>query len=153
MIHTHALAEPAKSGEYKGLFGWLTIGKTYTIKEGHALFVGEFSGTFFNDSGEGTFLHKSAVACPGSYEFNFDDKRGIASGFCIVTDRDGDKAFLQWNCQGDTVECPGTFTWIGGTGKYTGLSGKNKFNGVLVGSGEHGNSMGYSYWEGNWKLP
>lgn len=153
LIHTYAWADPGKSGKYKGMFGWVTIGKMYTIQEGHAIFLGEISGTFFNDAGEGGFLHKSAAVCPASYEFQFNNKRGIASGFCTMTDRDGDKAFLEWNCEGDTVECPGSFTWIGGTGKYTGLSGKNKFNGVMIGASEHGNSMGYSSWEGEWNLP
>ena len=35
-----------------GLFGWFAVGKAQEIEKGHLYWVGEFSGTFFNDKGE-----------------------------------------------------------------------------------------------------
>ena len=148
----NAFAELAKSGTYTGNFGWLTVGTNHTIYEGRVLFTGQFSGTFFNDADEG-FMHKAAVLCPGAYDFDFNNKVGKAQGFCMLTDADGDTAQLQWDCQGDTVECSGPFTWIRGTGKYQGISGTNKFQALIVGISEHGNASGYSSWQGEWKLP
>lgn len=144
--------ELPKSGSFEGHFGWLAIGTSHTIYEGRVLFTGQFSGTFFNDAGEG-FLHKAAVVCPGSYDFDFNNRVGKAQGFCSITDADGDTAQIEWKCQGDTVECPGTQRWINGTGKYLGISGDHSFNGIIVGQSEHGNSSGYSLWQGDWNLP
>jgi hypothetical protein len=43
---------------------------------------------------------------------------GRATGYCIIM-REGspsDRAFLKWTCEGDTVDCTGTFEYTGGTG-------------------------------------
>ena len=45
--------------------------------------------------------------------------------------------------------CNGTFQWTGGTGKYTGIKGSNKFYGVTIAP----TASGYSVWEGSWELP
>jgi hypothetical protein len=51
-----ALASPAHAEDWKavGQFGWLATGKVYQIEKGHVFLVGEYSGTFFNDKGEGS---------------------------------------------------------------------------------------------------
>ena len=35
-----------------GQFGAFGVGKTYELEKGHFYWVGEYSGTFFNDKGE-----------------------------------------------------------------------------------------------------
>jgi len=47
----------------------------------------------------------------------------------VVTDADGDKIFVEWKCAGVMPACPGTERFVGGTGKYTGISGNQKFQG------------------------
>ena len=137
----------AKQGEYTGRFGWYSVGKTFEIEKDHVFFTGEFSGAFFNDAGKG-FLHQTSVICPGINDVRKDISLD-ARGYCIVTDRDGDKAFLVWQATNPTKpgEVPGTFQWTGGTGKYTGLTGDNTFTGFLLPS-----SSGYSVWKGKWQL-
>ena len=71
-----------------------------------------------------------------------------AHGYCTVTDEDGDKAFVIWQCKGQP-RCDGDFQWTGGTGKYTGLKGTTSFTGVPIGS----TASGYSLFNGNWQLP
>ena len=44
-----------------GSFGWLAVGKSYQIEKGHVYFVGEFSGTFFNDKGKDSLFDKAGV--------------------------------------------------------------------------------------------
>ena len=39
--------------------------------------------------------------------------------------------------------------WTGGTGKYRGIKGNNKFYGVTIAP----TASGYSSWEGSWELP
>ena len=41
----------AEDWKVTGSFGWFAVGKAYQIEKGHVYFVGEFSGTFFNDKG------------------------------------------------------------------------------------------------------
>ena len=87
-----AEAQLAKQGKYRGMFSSWSAGATHEIEQGHVFFVGTFSGVFFNDVAN-SFLDKSAVTCPGVN----DIVHGLSManhGYCIITDKDGDKAFL-----------------------------------------------------------
>ncbi len=59
----------AGDGKLDGKFGYYSVGETYTIKENHLLFTGEFSGAYFETAGQGIF-HNVAVTCPGIYDLN-----------------------------------------------------------------------------------
>jgi len=75
----------------------------------------------------------------------------IASqGYCVVTDQDGDKAFLAWKGRKSTEpnRVAGDYQWTGGSGKYTGITGNNTFDAVFVVP-----NSGYSVLKGEWKLP
>ena len=49
-----AEAQLAKQGTYAGHFGWYAVGKTVELEPGHEFFLGEYSGTFLNDAGQGS---------------------------------------------------------------------------------------------------
>lgn len=139
-----------KEGTFTAHFGWYAVGNTFEIggDKNHVFFVGEFSGTVFNDAGKG-FLHLAAVVCPGVDDIT--NRVSNAHGYCTITDQDGDKIYVVWKCKGGP-RCEGDFQWTGGTGKYTGIKGDNTFYGV------HENItgltlQGYSIWKGEWKLP
>lgn len=74
--------------------------------------------------------------------------RANANGTCVVTDADGDKIFVEWKCAGVMPACPGTERFVGGTGKYTGISGNQKFQGNFIGDA----GAGWSDWKGEYKL-
>jgi hypothetical protein len=142
-----AQAQMAKQGTYSGWFGWHSIGQFTDLGKGNLFWVGEVSGAFANSAGSG-FLHNTAVRCPAAnLIFN---GHGFASGECVVTDQDGDIAILTWSCDAKAgTRCDGPMEWVGGTGKYQGISGKNSFNAGFVGPGPGG----YSLWKGEYKLP
>jgi hypothetical protein len=73
-----------------------------------------------------------------------------AQGYCIATDKDGDKAFLTWKGHKSTEpnRLAGDFQWTGGSGKYTGIKGNNTFEAVFVTS-----NSGYALHKGEWQLP
>ena len=144
VLGAHAEAQLAKQGTYTSHFGWYATGKTSELEKGHTLFQGEFNGTNFNDAGKG-FLHKTSVVCPGVNDV-IDGASRASHGYCVVTDQDGDKAFLVWKA-GKRFD--GDSQWTGGTGKYTGITGNNTFTASLIGT----TSSGYSVWKGEWKLP
>ena len=71
-----AFGTPAQAQDWKvvGQFGWFAVGKTYEIEKGHFYWVGEFSGTFFNDKGKGSLFDKAAVKCPAHNDVDTNTK-------------------------------------------------------------------------------
>ncbi|MFO1352064.1 MAG: hypothetical protein U1F68_15860 [Gammaproteobacteria bacterium] len=146
-------AEPlAKTGTYSGKFLWSEHDSIIEIEKDHMYLVGVQQGVFLNDAGSG-FLHRAVGVC--SVQGMIEKDKFTFSGYCHATDKDGDKAILQWACpppqSGD--RCVGTFDWIGGTGKYAGIQGRSQFDGVNIGKGPLGDDVGDSNWKGEWKLP
>lgn len=131
----------------EGEFGWFGVGTAHQIGENHIYWVGEFSGTFFSDQGDGGLFHRAAVKCPGFNDLNFATNKGAAAGYCVITDTDGDTAVLSWSCAGEAgPSCDGTFTYTGGTGKYKGISGSNTFTGVTQVNHPDGTASGFATW-------
>ncbi len=76
--------------------------------------------------------------------------KGIAHGFCVVTDNDNDKAFMVFNGAIDPdAGFDGDFQWTGGTGKYTGMKGNNTFRAIFIGATPEGRGVH----QGEWQLP
>jgi hypothetical protein len=141
----------AQGAELKvtGEFGWFGVGKAIEVEKGHFYWVGEFSGTFFNDKGEGSPLHRAGVKCPAWFDADFTNNRSKAGGYCVITDLDGDQITNSWQnagTPGPGGKGPGTFEYISGTGKYKGISGKNTFVGVTQVNWADGTSSGYATW-------
>ncbi len=139
---------PAHAEDWKavGQFGWLAVGKAYEIEKGHIHWVGEFSGTFFNDKGKGGLFDKAAVKCPAYNDIDATNKKDSYAGYCVITDTDGDQAYLKWQGGGDTKTGNGIFDYTGGTGKYKGISGSNTFVGVSKVNWPDGTASGYATW-------
>ncbi len=144
-IATSSWAEEMKP---TGEFGWFGVGTAHVIEEGHVYWVGEFSGTFFADDGDASPMHRAAVKCPAFNDLDFNKNESGAGGYCIVTDGDGDIAYLSWQIPWSegTVTGDGTFEWTGGTGKYDGITGTNTFTGVTTVNHADGTASGYAIW-------
>jgi len=133
----------------EGEFGWFGVGTAHQIEENHFFWVGEFSGTFFNDKGVGSLFHRAGVKCPASFDANFNTNTAKASGYCVISDSEGDQAYLSWSNEGTPAagsNNPGTFEYTGGTGKYEGITGGGTFVGVTEVNWADGTSTGYSTW-------
>jgi len=146
-----ALAPTAHAKDLKpvGHFGWFGVGKAHQIEEGHFYWVGEFSGTFFSDKGAGGLFHLAGVKCPAWYDLDLNKGTTAAGGYCIVTDLEGDQAYMTWENAGATgagAAGPGSFTFTGGTGKYSGISGTNPFIGITLVNWADGTTSGYATW-------
>jgi hypothetical protein len=148
VIGVSAEAQLPKDGKYRGMFGVQGSGTAHEIEKGHIFFVGGFDGVFFNDVAGG-FMDKSSVRCPGVN----DIVNGVSignHGYCIVTDKAGDKAFMVWKGRDTQPNVGGgDFQWIGGTGKFAGIKGDNtyRYTGIADTPGYWG------VWEGEWRLP
>lgn len=136
----------AEDWKIVGSFGWTGIGKAYQLEQGHLYWVGEFTGTFFNDKGAGSPLDRAGVKCPAWNDLDFNTKQGTAEGRCIMNDASGDQAYLTWKCAGETGGmCKGTFDYTGGTGKYKGIGGSYTFSGMTM-NWKDGTATGFSLW-------
>jgi hypothetical protein len=145
---TLALCGPVHAEDWKvtGAFGWFGVGKAYQIEKGHIYWVGEFTGTFFNDKGKDSLFHQAGVKCPGFNDLDFNNKKGTAGGVCIISDPAGDQAYVTWKCEGDAVHCSGPFEYTGGTGKYRGISGANTFSAATQVNWADGTATGFATW-------
>ena len=139
-------ADLPRSGTYSAHYAWTFSGQIQELGADRSVYVGVLPGVVFNDAGEG-FLHKVRMDC--TIHNDVDQGRANANGTCAATDADGDEAFLEWKCAGAMPACPGDFQWTGGTGKYKGISGSNKFQGNFIGT----TGAGWSDWSGEYKLP
>ena len=148
MSATFGVAEElAKRGTYSGVYGWSYSASPHQIEEGHLFIQDIYKGTFFNDAGKG-FLHESSMVCPAVTDIV--NGKGTARGYGICTDKDGDKAFCVWEGKiAPGTEFNGTFQWIGGTGKYTGIQGNNTFRATMIGATKQGRGI----FKGEWRLP
>jgi hypothetical protein len=143
MVSGRTRAEDWKPVGQAGFFG---VGKAQEIEKGHFYWVGEFSGTFFNDKGEKSLFDRAGVKCPAWQDSDLNAKKSKAGGVCIITDLDGDQAYATWQNTGNTVRGPGTFEWTGGTGKYKDIKGSNTFVGNTTVNWPDGTASGYATW-------
>jgi hypothetical protein len=134
-------------------------GKNYATGTSKALPMGEErlhvtyegSGIYVSDIEEG-FLNNASMhflgalhAVNGAFE---------ESGFMVSTVPDGDKVFATWKGSGNLgKDAKGTYTYVGGTGKYTGITGGGEFTRSNLQPPSKGVWAAITLFTGNWKLP
>ena len=128
---------PSASAESATLHsGYKTVGTWWEVAEGRLYWAGSFWLTSYNNAGSG-FGHKNVWNCPATGEVA--DGMFSATGYCIMTDPDGDKIFATFVGRAPAgEEFTGHQTYTGGTGKYAGISGGHDFFCNGVGTDEQG---------------
>ncbi len=128
-----ALAAPAaaeESGQWHAK-GVLVILEQHTVKvedrANHTVTLVDWDGAVFNSDGK-PFLDKARYQGVGVTDM------GVSSGgYKTFTDADGSKVFATYR---RTVAIPpelrGTFEFIGGTGKYAGITGSGTYYLVFI---------------------
>lgn len=146
-------------------FGWLSVGVSHTIQEGHILFLGEFSGSA-TDMGAGTILDGAALKCPAWFDVNFLTGRLEAGGHCVTTLSTGDAFYGSWHCEAELGAagpggylplgpnpCEGGLTVFNGTGALEGITGGNTFQGFTLLFHPDGTGSGYTTLQYSLVLP
>jgi hypothetical protein len=99
-----------------------------------------------------SLLHNASMHCLGSLHAvkgNYN-----TSGFCVYTRPDGDLAYLTYEATGQLGGgSKGTYKWVGGTGKLTGLEGGGEYTSRTLRPAAEGNFSAINKGKGNWKLP
>lgn len=103
------------------------------------------SGITRNDAG-GSMFNNMSARCLGTRE-------AIGSqvsnrGFCIDMDTDGDQVFSTYEAKGNA----GAHTFVGGSGKYAGISGIAEYTGQTIKSSDD-RGMAVVAHKATWKLP
>jgi hypothetical protein len=134
-------------------------GKNYATGTSKALPMGEErlqltyegAGIYITDIVDG-LLNNSSVhflgalhAVKGAFE---------ESGCMVVTAPDGYKAFVSFKGSGNLGKsAKGTYTYVGGTGKYSGITGGGEFTRLHLQPPFKGMWSATTSFKGNWKLP
>jgi len=121
-------ADLPKQGTFKvTFFATDVLGKRTTLPtaNGETAAINEQTYIYTNDAGSG-FLHRATGRCLVSTTYS---NAGFhALGPCTYADPDGDLIFSTFDLRGTGNEPPaGTKEYIGGTGKYAGLTGHATF--------------------------
>jgi hypothetical protein len=117
----------AEEGTVRATSSWVADGRYFEVKEDQALFVGVFTGVMYVETKTGA-MDAAELLCPAMVEINLKDGTQSGEGRCIITTRPGDKVYATWRCAGEHgAGCAGTFTFTGGTGRFTGITGNSPF--------------------------
>jgi hypothetical protein len=113
----------AEEGTVKATATWEGQGYAFPVGEDQAYMVSVYAGVMFVDGGKGS-LDAASIICPGTVESDFTKGTMRGEGRCIITDQEGDRVFARFTCSGDVTEsCQGPFTFVGGTGRFAGITG------------------------------
>jgi hypothetical protein len=111
----------------------------------------EGGGVVVNDEEKG-FSHLAAIYCVGSMHAvkgTYEE-----TGFMVITPIDGDKIYSTYKASGTFGKpAKGTWTYVGGTGKYTGMAGSGEFTRYPTQNAAEGVWTSMAVIKGNYKLP
>jgi len=144
--------EIAKDGLESGKNYVTGTAKALPMGEEHLQLTYEGSGIYISDTEEG-FLNNASVHVLGAMHAvkgAFEDE----SGSMVLTAPDGDKAFITYKGSGNLgKDAKGTYTYVGGTGKYAGITGGGEYTRSHLQPASKGGWAAISLFKGNWKLP
>jgi len=147
-----AWAQIPKEGTATGISVFSGTFKTVAMGQERVQMAYEVLGGSISDTGEDIF-HNTSLRCVGSihaikgvYEDN--------NGFCVQTRPDGDQIFFTYKSSGALGRgSKGTYTFVGGTGKMTGIQGGGEYTEFVLRPAAEGTFQTYNRSKGKYKLP
>ena len=138
---------------------WSGKGRLFEMENYRKFFHGEVNGTFEERAPlEGTpgLFNLAEVRCQVSMNIDPKTKARDSFGTCTITIQDTHEVVhSRWTCTSLAEECEGEFTWMWGTGRFSGISGTTKFHSRMdIGVTESGAIHGEATWpEFTYQLP
>src|SRR5262245_36753087 len=100
-------------------------GRFYKTADDTMLFSGYFQGIVEVD--KGGILKQAGLVCPSLLDVNLTAGTQQGEGRCILLTQGGDFLYGRFTCTGKPKEgCAGTFTFTGGTGKFSKVTGESQ---------------------------
>lgn len=152
IIGMFGLLSPAEAADFpkEGTASYTTYyvnASSTPIKMGdRAAAIYESTGITRNDAGEAPF-NDMGTRCIGMREANGNDV--VNRGSCIDMDKDGDQVFSTFEATAKS----GRHVFVGGTGKYQGITGSADYTFQAMKVPEGARSMTVVPHKASWKLP
>ena len=150
-LTTSVNAEMAKEGSHSGKNYSTGTSKVIAMEEERLHMTHEGSGIYVSDAEEG-FLNNASIYFLGTLHA----VKGVfkESGFMVFALPDGDKIYATWQGTGNLgKDAKGTITYVGGTGKYVGISGGDEYTRTGLQRASKKVWAAITTHKGNWKLP
>jgi hypothetical protein len=134
----------ASTTYYTGTFKSVEMGKE------RVQMIYEFYGIAVSEPGNP--LHNATLYGVGS--LHAVNGNYTSSGFGVYTRRDGDKVYMTYKNKGKLgVGSKGVYTFVGGTGKLTGIEGGGEYVGTALAPAAEKSFQGFNKAKGSWKIP
>jgi hypothetical protein len=144
--------EMAKEGSGSGKVFYSGTPQMLAMGKSHVQLNYEGFGVMVDDSGKGLF-HNSSQHVLGGLQI----VRGAIedSGYLVITLTSGDKVFMTYKGSGKVgkpTTVRGTFTYVGGTGKVSGIQGGGEFTRYSLQPPAKGKFASFSVSKSHWKI-
>ncbi|NGZ95330.1 MAG: hypothetical protein CV089_04225 [Nitrospira sp. WS110] len=131
---------------------WSGTGEYIELGNGDQVVNGLVKGVLISRHKDGgkMVVHSSKLTCPVRVKLNRGKDSQSIDGLCTMIAHQGkDIGYGTWKCTGTLQECVGDFTFTGGSGGFTGMSGTTPFQTNIVfelQEGRNGQAIGYAIW-------
>ncbi len=131
---------------------WSGTGEFLELGNGEQVVNGTVKGMLISRHKDGgkLIVHSSKLTCPVRVNLNRSKDYQAIEGLCTIVAHEGkDVGYAHWKCTGNLKECLGDFTFTGGAGGFTGMSGTTPFQTSIVfelQEGKNGQAIGYAVW-------
>lgn len=109
----------------KILAPWQGHGQVFKVAPDALKVVGSFDGIMYIDGGNGD-LDAAIFMCPGTQRIDLKTKKTVLHADCVISKGKDKVAYATLNASGEVGASEGTFTLVGGEGKWKGISGEGK---------------------------
>lgn len=143
-------AKTVEAGESSS--SWSGSGEFLELGNGDQVVNGIVKGVLISRHKDGgkMIVHSSKLTCPVRVNLNRNKDYQAIEGLCTIVAHEGkDIGYAHWKCAGNLKECTGDFTFTGGAGGFTGMSGTTPFQTSIIfelQEGKTGQAIGYAVW-------
>ena len=130
-----------------GMDNMVSDNKIIELEKGHTVILISEKGIETTDDPSGA-TNMTNNDCIGMFE-SFPDNTYKGNGYCIETDKDGDKVFNRWTASSDMKES--RYEIVGGTGKFEGVNGGGTAVDTEISGGPQGRTV--TRWKGTAEYP
>jgi hypothetical protein len=109
----------------KILAPWQGHGQVFKVAPEKLKVIGSFDGIMYIDGGNGD-LDAAIFMCPGIQKIDLKTKKTSIEADCVISKGKDRIAYATLTATGKVGASEGTFTLVGGEGKWKGISGEGK---------------------------
>lgn len=113
----------AEQNTVQAVIPWDAEGRVFQVDTDKLLFLGALKGVMYIESSEGE-MHEAYVMCPIIQTLNLEKDNAEAVGHCEISASSENVVYADLSCNGKGGSCEGTFTLVGGAGKFEDISGE-----------------------------